>query len=123
MKKTERIHIRVLSYQKEKWQEKAKQKETTLTDYMIYQINQSLTFNEVRKIKEVGNKIIASQKQVANNINQIARRINDERRVGQEEQKLFFEQLQEYGKVQKKTLEGVEEIYNLLYRRTNKIID
>jgi len=123
MKKTERIHIRVLSSQKAKWQEKAKQKETTLTDYMISQINQSLTFNEVRKIKEVGNKIIASQKQVANNINQIARRINYERRVGQEEQKLFFEQLQEYGKVQKKTLEGVEEIYNLLYRRINKIID
>src|SRR5690625_1793503 len=108
MKKTERIEIRVLPSLKAKWQEKAKQKETTLTDYMISQINNASTFSEVREIKEIGNKIIASQKQVANNINQIARRINYQRRVGQEEQMLFFEQLQEYGKVQKTTLDGVE---------------
>lgn len=123
MKKTERIHIRVLSSQKAKWQEKAKQKETTLTDYMISQINHALTFSEVREIKEVANKIIALQKQAANNINQIARKINYDKRAGQEEERLFFEQMKEYGKAQKKILVKVEDIYNLLYKRINKTID
>jgi len=76
MRKNERIEIRVSSNLKELLKNKAREHNTTLTDYILSRINNSLTHNEINEIIKVSNENIASQKNLANNINQIARRIN-----------------------------------------------
>lgn len=121
MRKNERIEIRVSSHFKEKLKNKAREHNTTLTDYILSGISNSLTHSEVNEIIKISNDNIASQKVLANNINQIARRINYNDSISREEIKVFFEQMQVYAKIQNESMKRIDKMYNLLVQRLNKI--
>lgn len=121
MRKNERIEIRVSSNLKELLKNKAREHNTTLTDYILSRINNSLTHNEINEIIKVSNENIASQKNLANNINQIARRINYNDSISREEIKVFFDQMQVYAQIQKESRKRIDKMYNLLVQRLNKI--
>ena len=121
MRKNERIEIRVSSNLKELLKNKAREHNTTLTDYILSRINNSLTHNEINEIIKVSNENIASQKKIANNINQIARRINYNDSISREEIKVFFDQMQVYAQIQKESRKRIDKMYNLLVQRLNKI--
>lgn len=121
MRKDKRIEIRVSSNLKELLKNKAREHNTTLTDYILSRINNSLTHNEINEIIKVSNENIASQKNLANNINQIARRINYNDFISREEIKVFFDQMQVYAQIQKESMKRIDKMYNLLVQRLNKI--
>jgi len=121
MRKDKRIEIRVSSNLKELLKNKAREHNTTLTDYILSRINNSLTHNEINEIIKVSNENIASQKNLANNINQIARRINYNNFISREEIEVFFDQMQVYAQIQKESMKRIDKMYNLLVQRLNKI--
>src|SRR5690625_2001121 len=121
MRKDKRIEIRVSSNLKELLKNKAREHNTTLTDYILSRINNSLTHNEINEIIKVSNENIASQKNLANNINQIARRINYNNFISREEIEVFFDQMHVYAQIQKESMKRIDKMYNLLVQRLNKI--
>lgn len=120
-RKTVRLYIRVLPHIKEKLLEEANRQNTTLNDFVCSRIDNSLTHNEINEIRKVSDENIGSLKNIANNINQIARRINYNDSISREEIKVFFDEMQVYAKIQKESLERIDRIYELLVQRLNKI--
>lgn len=120
-RKTVRLYIRVLPEIKKKLMEEAKRQNVTLNDFVCSRIDNSLTHSEINEIRKISDDNIAAQKSVANNINQIARRINYNDSISREEIKIFFEQMQSYALIQKESFERIDKMYDLLVKRLSKI--
>lgn len=101
--------------------EEANRQNTTLNDFVCSRIDNSLTHNEINEIRKVSDENIGSLKNIANNINQIAKGINYNDSISREEIKVFFNQMEVYAKIQKESLERIDRIYELLVKKLNKI--
>ncbi|SDD99541.1 plasmid mobilization relaxosome protein MobC [Riemerella columbipharyngis] len=112
--KAERIDFRIEKNKKEEWKNICKQKNISLTELIINSVeNKILSSDKSKVIAFIENQDYQFSK-IGNNINQIAKKVNAEKRIDNETLKGFIRELKEVENLRIKQNEILGDIYKIL---------
>jgi hypothetical protein len=102
---------------KQDWISRASLEKASLSEFIISRVEENLTLKEVRRIEEIGNEIVDFDNIIGNNINQIARQVNIDNSISEQQLRVFYAQMELYRKEIKDRNSKIKAIYDLLYRK------
>lgn len=119
-KKRIRIEIRISQKLKSKWQKEADEYSSTMTDFIISNVEKSMKFSEIKDIMKIADKIYTMDNIIGNNINQIAKDKNINGGMDEDLLYVFNRQMRNYEELLEERNDMVKKIYNLLITRMKR---
>ena len=114
MEKEVRIFIRIQKSRKENWKKICLEKQISLTNLIIDSVENRMMDNERRKVLAFIEKQDNIFRKIETNINQVARMVNGQKFISENELKAFTNQLNEIAKLKATQNEIFLKIYSML---------